>query len=198
RVFRGKYLAFLKQAYGNNNLCFQGNQKVLTEKKKFKLLVDFLYKKQWIVYAKKPFGNAAKVLSYLGKYTHRIAISNHRILSIDNNRICFRWKDYADKDKQKVMSLTANEFIRRFLLHVLPSGFFKIRYYGLLAGRNKKKNLILACKFLNTICKLSTINKDTWQELLLKITGFDVNKCPFCKKGQMKMIRLIAVRDHPF
>ena len=198
RVFRGKYLAFFKKAYHNNDLLFEGKSKQLKEIKQFKQILNALYKKEWIVYAKKTFGNPEKVLNYLGKYTHRIAISNHRILGMDNNRICFNWKDYADKDKQKVMSLTANEFIRRFLLHVLPSGFFKIRYYGLLSSRNKKENLILCSRLLKVICKLNNLSGETWQKLLLKITGFDVNKCPCCKKGQMKMIRLIVARGHPF
>ena len=197
RVFRGKYLAFLKDAYDNNDLLFEGNSKHLKENKHFKQLLDLLYKKQWIVYAKKPFGNPAKVLNYLGKYTHRIAISNHRILGIDNNRIRFKWKDYTD-NKQKVMSLTANEFIRRFLLHVLPAGFFKIRYYGLLASRTKKENLILSCKLLKVNCKLNNINNETWQNILLKLTGFDVNKCPYCKKGQMKTVKIIEPRASPF
>ncbi|MCG8311418.1 MAG: IS91 family transposase, partial [Cytophagales bacterium] len=198
RVFRGKYLAFFKQAYYNNEIFFQAKTAHLKNHKQFKQTLDSVYKKQWVVYAKKPFSNPAKVLTYLGKYTHRIAISNHRILSMENNRICFKWKDYQDNNKQKVMNLNPNEFIRRFLLHILPTGFFKIRYYGLLASRNKKHNLIICCKLLNVVYKLNKLDAQTWQKLLLKSTGFDVNKCPYCKKGQMKIIGLIPARGHPF
>ena len=138
-VFRGKFLYYLKKAYTSNELKFKGEIEKLKSQELFKQHLDKLYKKQWVVYAKKPFGNAEKVLSYLGRYTHRIAISNHRIKKVENNKVSFQWKDYSDNNKKKIMRITAEEFIRRFLLHVLPSGFFKIRYYGLLSSRNKKK-----------------------------------------------------------
>ncbi|MBN4081529.1 IS91 family transposase [bacterium AH-315-C07] len=190
KVFRGKFMAFLKQAYQDKALSFHGNISELKRRSEFEKLIDCLYKKCWVVYAKKPFGNAAKVIKYLGRYTHRIAISNHRIISIDNNRVSFKYKDYRDKSIPKVMALTAVEFIRRFLLHVLPKGFFKIRYYGLLASRNKKKNLRVCRKLLNA-SPLEKVNDQNWQELLKRLTGFDVIKCPVCKKGQMQVLRYI-------
>ncbi len=155
-----------------------------------------MYKKQWVVYAKKPFGNAEKVLSYLGRYTHRIAISNHRIKKVENNKVSFQWKDYADNNKKKRMTVSAQEFIRRFLLHVLPSGFFKIRYYGLLSSRNKKSNIILSRKLLGVVNRIIDNIKQSWQDMLLKHTGFDIRLCPRCKKGQMKLIKTLELASH--
>lgn len=197
RVFRGKFLAFLKEIYRDHKLLFEGKVKALKQESEFKKLLDVLYEKQWVVYAKKPFGNAAKVLKYLGRYTHRIAISNHRIENIENNKVCFQWKDYSDKSKVKTMSLKSEEFIRRFLLHVLPNGFFKIRYYGLLSSRVKKSKLELCCKLLGVQSLFIENVILSWQELLLKLTGFDVNKCPYCKRGQMMVVKAINPRAAP-
>jgi hypothetical protein len=157
----------------------------------FKKLLDVLYQKQWVVYAKKPFGNAGKVLTYLGRYTHRIAISNHRIKQVKDDKVSFEWRDYADNNKKKIMKVTAEEFIRRFLLHVLPSYFFKIRYYGLLSSRNKKINIALCRKLLGVVTKFIDNITQSWQELLLIHTGIDVNICPNCKKGQMKLVKVM-------
>lgn len=197
RVFMGKFLAFLKQAYRDHKLLFEGKVKALKQENEFKKLLNILYEKQWVVYAKKPFGNAAQVLKYLGRYTHRIAISNHRIKSIENNKVCFKWKDYSDKSKVKTMSLKPAEFIRRFLLHVLPNGFFKIRYYGLLSSRVKKSKLEQCCKLLGVESLLVQNVALSWQEVLLKLTGFDVNKCPYCKKGLMIAVKAIDSRAAP-
>ena len=187
-VFRAKFLSKLKQAYYSGKLKIAGKNIVLKKQKHFKYLIDTLYKKPWVVYAKKPFGNAANVLRYLGRYTHRIAISNHRIVNINDSKVSFKWKDYANQGKTKIMTLKANEFIRRFLLHILPKGFCKIRYYGLSANRKRKSNMVLICKLLKvTIRKLNSC-KETWQAVLLRLTGFDVIKCPKCKKGQMRTV----------
>ena len=185
RVFRGKFLQSLKQAYNNNLLKFEGSIKPLKTKKSFQSLLDKLYALEWVVFAKKPFKNNAQVIKYLGNYTHRIAISNSRIINVEDNAVTFLWKDYRDKNKKKLMTLSINEFIRRFLLHVLPYRFYKIRYYGLFASRNKKSKLANCKKQLKAVIKNSS-EKLTWQELLFKFTGFDVMKCPVCKKGQMK------------
>ena len=120
QVFRGKFLYYLKQAYRQKELKFKGEIERIKDTETFKEYLSILYKKQWVVYAKKPFGNAEKVLSYLGRYTHRIAISNHRIKKVEDNKVSFQWKDYTDKNKKKLMTVNAEEFIRRFLLHVLP------------------------------------------------------------------------------
>ena len=147
------------------------------------------------MYSKKPFGNAPKIIKYLGKYTHRIAISNHRITAIDNQKISFRWKDYTHKSKKKVMTLDANEFIRRFLMHSLPKGFCKIRYYGIIANKIKKNNLILVSKLLKINLKSLQKKNETWQEQLLRLTGFDVLKCPICKTGHMLTVKIF---ENPF
>lgn len=190
KVFRGKFLSMLKQAYCQGNLTLVGNSLGLQKEKDFKSLLDKLYDKSWVVYAKKPFGNGGTVLRYLGRYTHRIAISNHRIVDIEGQKVRFKWKDYADKNKKKVMSLEAAEFIRRFLLHTLPKGFCKIRYYGLIANKNKKRNLLLVGKLLNATAVNHRHATETWQEQLLRLTGFNVLKCPKCEKGHMQTVKV--------
>jgi len=187
-VFRAKFLSKLKQAYYSDELIIAGKNIVLKKQKHFKYLIDTLYKKPWVVYAKKPLGNAANVLRYLGRYTHRIAISNHRIVDINNGKVAFKWKDYANQNKRKIMTLNANEFIRRFLLHILPKGFCKIRYYGISANRKRKSNTILICKLLKVAIRKSITRKETWQAMLLRLTGYDVIKCPKCEKGQMRTV----------
>lgn len=182
KVFRGKFLSFLKLAYKEKNLLLEGNSKILRYEKEFNNLLSALYAKPWVVYAKKPFGNIGKVFAYLGKYTHRIAISNYRIVKMEGSKVSFTWKDYADNNKQKVMILNAEEFIRRFLLHVLPSGFFKIRYYGLFCNRCKRNNLVLCRKFLkekiNSIIKVNEEIKSLF------------HICPRCK-GQMEIVMVL-------
>ena len=145
--FRGKFLYYLKQLYYQNKLEFHGSQKYLFEDKEFEKLLSSLYGIEWIVYCKPPFKNAACVVEYLGRYTHRVAISNKRIVSIEKDTVTFNWRDYKDNSKHKVMTLSAEEFIRRFLIHILPSGFMKIRHYGLLGNRNKTTKLKI-CKQL--------------------------------------------------
>ena len=142
-----------------------------------------MYNKDWIVYCKEPFNNADCVIQYLGRYTHRVAISNERILDITDETVTFKWRDYKDNNKMKEMTVTIEEFIRRFLLHILPPRFMKIRYYGILGNRNKKKKL-LKCKIL-TRTKIYKKEKLPIPELLKKVLGKDFNLCPCCKKGHM-------------
>jgi hypothetical protein len=191
KVFRAKFLAKIKQLYQDKELQLEGSIKRLNDKKEFKKLLDIVYEKDWVVYAKKPFNNATHVFKYLGKYTHKIAISNHRIVTIENNEVTFKYKDYADNNTQKIMTIKANEFIRRFLLHTLPKGFCKIRHYGLAANRTKRNNLKIVRKLLNVVHSISLRAKETWQETLIRLTGFDVAVCPNCKTGEMKTIRII-------
>ena len=191
RVFRGKFLSKLKQAYAQSDLQLKGSIAALQREKNFKQLLNTLYQKQWVVYAKKPFGNAGHVLKYLGRYTHRIAISNHRIVAMDKEKVRFKWKDYANDNQQKIMSLDAFEFIRRFLLHTLPKGFCKIRYYGISANKNRKTNVLLVRKWLSVPNPVYVQRKETWQQTLQRLTGFDVLKCPKCNTGQMKTILFI-------
>lgn len=175
RLFRGKFLSFLKKAYEGGNL--QGVDQFTT-------LLNALYAKEWVVYAKPPFNGPETVLAYLGRYTHRIAITNHRILGMDEGRVSFSWKDYADGNTKKIMTLDVFEFIRRFLLHVLPPGFVKIRHVGFLSNRNRKARLEL-CRASLGVADPEPAPSESWQAVLLRITGIDVSRCPLCQ-GKMR------------
>jgi hypothetical protein len=143
-LFRGKFLAALKQMRQTGGLEYHGSAAALADDSAFKSLLGSLYKTGWVVYAKAPMGGPAQVLKYLGRYTHRIAISNRRILNIADGRVTFSYKDRQKNDQEKVLTVAVEEFVRRFLLHVLPAGFHKIRHYGLLASRNRKTKLLAA------------------------------------------------------
>ena len=198
-VFKGKFLSLLKQAYFNKQLKFEGEISPLQFKNNFKLLLNLLYGKKWVVYAKKPFKNAVHIINYLGRYTHRVAISNQRIEGIDGDSVAFKWKDYKDHSKQKTMKLHAMEFIRRFLLHVLPKGFCKIRYYGIFASRNRKTLLTLCRKALGYRISKSKFTGLCWQESLQLISGINVHVCPVCKKGKMTTIAILkGYRGPPY
>lgn len=148
RVFRGKFIASLKRAFQDGKLCFPGNLGPLAEERVFRSFLRSLFVHDWVVYAKPPFGGPEHVLHYLARYTHRVAISNHRILNVADNKVTFRWKDYARGGKQRTMVLGSDEFLRRFLLHVLPRGFVRIRFFGFLASRCRKQLLPLCRKLL--------------------------------------------------
>lgn len=193
RKFRGKFLYYLKQLYYENKLEFHGNQNYLSDESEFEKLLSATYSKEWIVYCKPPFKDAACVVEYLGRYTHRVAISNTRILSIDNGTVTFKWRDYKDKNKYKVMTISADEFIRRFLIHILPSGFMKIRHYGLLGNRNKTAKLNICKQLTNPPILLR--HKIPTLELIKEITGRDLSKCPNC--GSNKLSRSITFCNSP-
>lgn len=147
RVFRGKFVAGLRRLYRQKRLCFAGAPD-LEQPKQFTAFLRTLFRQDWVVYAKPAFGGPAQVLRYLGRYTHRVAISNHRLLGFDGERVTFRWKDYAHGNKQRKMTLTASEFLRRFVQHILPRGFVRIRQYGFLANRCRASRLTLARQLL--------------------------------------------------
>jgi len=180
RVFRGKFLDLLKQA------CDQG--KIPPPSQELKEL----RKKNWVVYAKKPFGSPQTVLDYLGRYTHRVALSNNRILALENDQVTFSYRDRRDKDRLKSMTLDAEEFIRRFLLHVIPQGFMRVRHFGFLANRAKKHALPQCRKLLGLNPALPQIPKKSAQDLLRQLTGIDLSRCPRCQKGTM-----IVINDLP-
>jgi putative transposase/transposase-like zinc-binding protein len=141
RLFRGKFLDMLGRAYDRGLLGFHGQQQHLADPRAFREMLQGCWQKEWVVYAKPPFGGPQQVLKYLARYTHRVAISNARLVKVEDGRVFFRWKDYAQGNQQKVMALEAVEFIRRFLLHVVPSGFVRIRHYGLMGNRVRAGNL---------------------------------------------------------
>jgi hypothetical protein len=147
RVFRGKFIAELKQLLLHGKLQFHGSLQQLAEPECFRQFLRQLYSKEWVVYAKPPFGGAEHVLHYLARYTHRVAISNHRLVAFSEDQVSFRWKDYAHGSKQKVMTVSADEFLRRFLIHVLPRGLVRIRHFGLFANRRRSASLA-RCRFL--------------------------------------------------
>jgi len=187
RKFRGKFLFSLKKAYHNNELKYTTGIHELTEKHIFQSFIDKLYKKEWVVYCKPPFGSAEHVLEYLGRYSHRVAISNHRIVNLENGYVTFKWKDYRDHNKEKFMTLTVDEFIRRFFMHVLPRKFVKIRHYGILSNRNRSTKL-QRCKELTGAVQSRNQNievKLNAAELLFKLTEIDINICSCCGKGKM-------------
>jgi hypothetical protein len=147
-VFRGKFVAALKQAFQNGQLNFPGNLALLAQPKIFAAWLRSLYRKDWVVYAKRPFGGPEYVLQYLGRYTHRVAISNHRLVSFVEGKVTFRWRDSAHNNEQKLMTLSLDEFLRRFLLHLLPKGFVRIRNFGFLANRRRSTLLPLCFQLL--------------------------------------------------
>ena len=179
-VFRGKFLDLLKQA------CEKGRIETASDR------LHELRKKNWVVYAKKPFGSPQTVLDYLGRYTHRVALSNDRILQVQNGEVTLSYRDRRDGDRKKTMTLETQEFIRRFLLHVLPDGFMRIRHFGFLANRSKKHLLPQCRKLLDLDPALPHCPSESSQDLLLKITGVDLSRCPCCQKGTM-----IVVADLP-
>jgi Putative transposase/Transposase zinc-binding domain len=151
RVFRGKFVAGLKAAYQQGRLRFPNNLKLLAQPNIFAAWLRPLFRKDWVVYSKPPFGGPQYVLQYLGRYTHRVAISNHRLVSFDDGKITFRWRDSAHNNQQKLMTLSLDEFLRRFLLHVLPKGFVRIRNFGFLANRRRAQLLPLCLQLLGAV-----------------------------------------------
>jgi len=152
-------------------------------------LIESLSNVLWIAYAKRPFAGPQQVLEYLGRYTHRIAISNNRIISILNGKVTFTYRGRQGDNEIRNMTLDADEFIRRFLLHVLPKGFLKIRYFGFLSHRNKKQAIKLLRKLIDPNAKLPEKVTETILEMMLRLTGTDITCCPKCKKGTMSTIK---------
>ena len=148
RVFRGKFVHGLKQAFRRGELCFPGGLNPLAREKAFRAFLRTLFRHDWVVYAKRPFGGPQHVLHYLARYTHRVAISNHRIVGFTDGKVTFLWKDYARGGKRRLMTLTAEEFLRRFLLHTLPRGFIRVRFFGFLASRRRAAALPLCRQLL--------------------------------------------------
>ena len=182
RMFRGKLLALLKQSYRRNELCFAGKLTELSKSRVFHSLLASLRRREWVVYAKPPFGGPEHVLKYLARYTHRVAISNGRLLSLENGQVRFRWRDSRLNNRSSVMRLEAAEFIRRFLLHVLPAGFVKIRHFGLLANRNRRQALALCRLHLcATAADPSTLLTAQQKSALSR-------SCPLCKCGTLHVV----------
>jgi hypothetical protein len=193
--FRKRYLKLLLNAYLKDKLLFTQKTAALNSRQAFQQLINSVSKKRWIAYAKRPFAGPQQVLEYLGRYTHRVAISNNRIISIDNRRVTFTYRDRRNDNQIKKMTLDADEFIRRFLLHVLPKGFFKIRYFGFLSHTNKKKQIPLIRNLIDPDATLPQKIKESISEMMLRLTGIDISCCPKCNKGKMVRIRKLPIQD---
>ena len=189
KEFKKRYLDYLNTAYRKAELIFPGNTARFESPQGFANLLESLLEATWIAYAKRPFADPFQVLEYLGRYTHRVAISNNRILSIDNGKVTFTYRDRQDNNEIKTMPLAAHEFIRRFLLHILPGGFMKIRYFGFLSHKNKKQAVALIRKLIDPDMKLPEKIKETISEMMLRLTGKDITSCPKCRKGKMIIIK---------
>jgi hypothetical protein len=191
RFFRKKFLMELRKAFQKDKLQFHGELQSLTKPAAFEALLHKAGQMEWVVYAKRPFGGPERVLKYLARYTHRVAISNRRLLSLENHRVAFEWKDYADRHQIKTMTLEAVEFIRRFLLHVLPAGFVRIRHYGFLANRVRKEKLEL-CRSL--LCAQKPATQDSTfspNSSDSKIEQPESGCCPICKVGRLLFVTIV-------
>ena len=184
RLFRGKYLAYLRQAYRDGHLVLAGQLKHLAEPRAWRALLEPIGKIDWVVYAKAPFGSAEQVLKYLARYTHRVAISNRRLVSLNNAQVAFAYKDYRRGQREHVMRLEAVEFMRRFLLHVLPKGFVRIRHYGLLSNRSRKEKLVLCRRLLGSVVQPNSDTEPANSTDAASIKWV----CPLCHTGAMIIV----------
>jgi len=185
RVFRGKVLNYLEKAFDNKEFKFIGQIEHLTHYPNFKDLLITCATKDWVVYSKEPFAGPEQVINYLGQYTHRIAISNYRLVKLEGEKIYFRIRDPKNPGKKKIMALHVKEFLRRFILHVLPRQFIRIRHFGLLGSRLKKTTIAIILRLLGVKEKVIETLVQTWKELLEKSTGINVDLCPNCQKGSL-------------
>jgi Putative transposase/Transposase zinc-binding domain len=191
RVFRGKYLAGLQRAFARGALRFAGSVTGLVEPAAFAAFVAACRTEDWVVYAKPPFAGPTQVLEYLGRYTHRVAISNNRLVSVAAGQVRFRWKDYARGNRVKTMTLSAEEFLRRFLLHVLPAGFVRIRHFGFLANRGRTAKLA-RCRALLAGPPPPPHPPESVAALMHRLTGADITRCPVCGIGRVHVTGRLA------
>ena len=196
RLFRGTFLAGLKAAYQSGELKLPESW---PEPGSFRALLDRLYAKTFVVYSKPPFGSPEKVLRYLARYTHRVAISNSRLVRLDQGQVTFTYKDYSDEDKVEEMTLAVEEFLRRFLLHILPERFVRIRYYGLLSTRTREEDLALCRQLLGaaSVCAAGEpVIAESWRELQARLTGQDPALCPHCEGGHLLWVKELSATPY--
>jgi hypothetical protein len=193
--FRNVYLRYLEQAHAAGKLQFHGDLDPLSNSQSFARYLAPLREMEWVVYAKPPFGGPERVLDYLGRYTHRVAISNHRLIELKDGKVTFAYKDYKHEQRQKVMTLSADEFLRRFLLHVLPDGFQRIRHYGLLGNRHRAENLARCRELLAMPAPIPQLTCD-YRERCRQLGGQDPLQCPKCNTGQMVRIAILLPIAH--
>ncbi len=189
-VFRAKYLAGVHRAFTAGQLTFAGGTAPLADRRTFTGFLGRLRAVPWVVYAKRPFAGPEQVLDYLGRYTHRVALSNHRLVDHAEGRVRFRWRDDADHDRVKVMTMETDEFLRRFLLHVVPRGFMRIRHFGLLANRTRR-GMLAQCRALLGQPPPETAPPASVAQLVHRLVGVDLARCPVCGEGRMHITTLI-------
>ena len=199
RVFRGKFLALLRAAFDRGRLAFHGQLGPLADPGEFRRRLAASARTEWVVYAKPPFGGPGQVLKYLARYTHRVAISNRRLVALEDGEVTFRWKDYARGGKRKAMTLRAVEFIRRFLLHVLPAGFVRIRHYGFLANRVCREKLALCRALLGAEATAEPRDAEPGSGADGAVEGPPAaHACPACGAGRMVIVETLrATPAHP-
>ena len=192
-LFRRLFLGYLQKAFNAGELQFFSSLEPLRERRAFLRYLAPLRRAKWVVYAKPPFAGPEQVLEYVGRYTHRVALSNNRLLNIEDGTVRFRWKDYRDHNRQKVMTVSADEFIRRFLLHVLPEGFHRIRYYGFLGNRHRAQKLARCRELLGMPVPepLHDQSEQDYRDHYEELTGVSLKECPACHQGQMVTIETI-------
>ena len=188
--FRRVFLQALEKAYADGQLQFFGDLEPLRDPQSFTRFLAPLKKSKWVVYAKAPFGGPQHVLQYLGRYTHRVAISNKRLQALKDGQVSFEWKDYRDSQRLKIMTVPADEFIRRFLLHALPSGFQRIRYYGFLANCHRAVKLELCRRLLAVPCSDLLPQPADYRDFYAALSGKNLRLCPQCGIGTMIRLAL--------
>ena len=191
RLFRAKFIAYLKTAFHDGKLGFHGELQSLGEKRSFAQWLRRLAATEWVVYAKPPFGGPQQVLKYLARYTHRVAISNQRLVALEDGRVTFRWKNYVRAGEPATMTLPVEEFIRRFLLHVLPGGFVKVRHFGFLANRGRRDNLRL-CRQLLAVSSTTPPDLGSHDLHSNEPEANTAVRCPRCIVGSMRMLEVLA------
>jgi hypothetical protein len=197
KLMKKYFLKLLKETYKKHSLIFKGGIANLSDPGAFEALIDFLSQKSWNVYAKLPFHGAKGGIEYLARYVSKTAISNERILSCTNTHVTFKWRDYSDGNKLKVMQLSAHEFIRRYLSHVLPDGFMRVRTFGFLANACKAKNIECILEILNQPKNKKERKKESTAELMIRVAGIDINLCQRCREGRLEIIALIPKEKSP-
>jgi len=197
RLFRRLFLEYLQHAFDAGKLQFFTALEKLRDRGEFARYLAPARKAEWVVYAKAPFAGPQQVLDYVGRYTHRVAISNNRLLDIEAGQVRFQWKDYREKGRRKTLTLSAGEFIRRFLLHALPDGFQRIRYYGLLGNRYRREMLARCRRLLGMAPSVETPSPEDYRDQYEQLTGSSLRECPLCHRGRMLTVETLTAHRSP-
>jgi hypothetical protein len=193
QVYKGKFMEYFKSAIAEKEIAFHGRLRQWDNTDKCSALIDMLYRKTWVVYVKPSFVSPQAVIKYLGRYTHRVAISEHRIIAFDGNTVTFTYTDYAHDNARKTMTLPDVEFIRRFLMHILPYRFMRIRHFGIFANHGRTER-IQRCREMLAVTDIVNREKSPWWETILKHTGKHPLRCPVCKTGILQLVAIVLPR----